>query len=73
MKIEVYYLDETWLNAGHTRTHVWKDETVKSSRQAFLSGLSAGLKNPSGKGKRLIITHIGSETGFVDGGLWIFE
>ena len=26
-----------------------------------------------GKGKRLIVTHIGSETGFVDGGLLIFE
>lgn len=38
-----------------------------------MSGLSPGLKNPSGKGKRLIITHIGSETGFVEGGLWVFE
>lgn len=69
----IYYLDETWLNAGHTRSRVWKDETVKSSRQAFLSGLSTGLKNPTGKGNRLIITHIGSDSGFVDGGLWIFQ
>ncbi|XP_072377939.1 uncharacterized protein [Diabrotica undecimpunctata] len=44
---KIYYLDETWVNAGHTKSHVWVDETVKSSRQAFLSG----LKNPSGKGK----------------------
>jgi hypothetical protein len=30
------------------------------------------MKNPSGKGKRLIMLHIGSEMGFVDGGLLLF-
>lgn len=35
-------------------------------------GLSTGLRSPSGKGKRLIIAHIGSSTGFVDGGLLCF-
>lgn len=69
---KIYYLDETWLNEGHTSSYVWVDEDIKSSRDAFLKGLSTGLKNPS-KGKRLIITHIGSEDGFVDGGEWIFE
>lgn len=38
-----------------------------------MQGLSTGLKNPSGKGKRLIITHIGNENGFLEGGLWVFE
>lgn len=47
--------------------------TVKSRKDAFLSGLSTGNKAPSGKGSRLIIAHIGSETGFVNGGLWMFE
>ncbi|KAJ8976763.1 hypothetical protein NQ317_018870 [Molorchus minor] len=28
--------------------------------QAFLSGLSTGFKAPSGKARRLIVTHIGS-------------
>lgn len=70
---KIYYTDETWVNAGHTVSKVWKDTSVKSSKQAFLSGLSTGLKSPSGKGKRLIITHIGSDSGFVDGGLDIFE
>lgn len=46
---KIYYLDETWVNAGHTTSKVWIDETVTSSRQAFLDGLSTGLKNPSGK------------------------
>ncbi|XP_049799908.1 uncharacterized protein LOC126235220 [Schistocerca nitens] len=69
----IYYLDETWVNAGHTRSYVWVDETINSSKQAFLSGLSTGSKGPSGKGKRLIIVHIGSKTGFVEGCLWTFE
>lgn len=45
---KVYYLDETWINAGHTKSKVWVDTSVSSSRQAFLDGLSIGLKNPSG-------------------------
>lgn len=32
-----------------------------------------GLKNPSGKGKRLIILHAGSEEGFVEDSLIFFE
>lgn len=69
----IYYLDETWLNAGHTVAKVWQDETIKSVRDAFRNGLSTGLKNPTGKGKRLIIVHAGSEKGFVENGLWVFE
>lgn len=52
---------------------MWIDESVVSSREAFLQGLSTGLKNPSGKGKRLIITHIGNENGFLDDSLLVFE
>ncbi|CAH1961997.1 unnamed protein product [Acanthoscelides obtectus] len=75
---KIYYLDETWVNAGHTTSKVWVDDSVTSSRRAFLDGLSTGLKNPAvlrfpGKGKRLIICHIGSEDGFVVDGLWCFE
>lgn len=70
---KVYWMDETWLNAGHTVNKVWQDLSVTSSRQAFLEGLSTGLKAPSGKGRRLIVTHIGSDTGFLDGGLLLFE
>ncbi|XP_074039431.1 uncharacterized protein [Leptinotarsa decemlineata] len=66
-------MDETWINAGHTTPKVWVDETVTSSRRAFLDGLSTGLTNPSGKRKRLIICHIGNENGFVAEGLWCFE
>ena len=52
---------------------MWQDNNVKSCRQAFLDGLSTGFKAPSGKGKRFIVAHIGSMSGFVDGGLLLFE
>lgn len=69
----IYYLDETWVNAGETHTRAWVDTTVTSSRDAFLRGLTTGQKEPSGKGKRLIVLHIGSSDGFVPGGLLCFE
>lgn len=69
----IYYLDETWINVGDCASKVWVDQTVTSHRMAFLEGLSTGAPNPTGKGKRLIIFHIGSEDGFVRGGLLCFE
>ncbi|XP_050516569.1 uncharacterized protein LOC126891436 [Diabrotica virgifera virgifera] len=47
--------------------------SITSARQAHVEGLSTGLKHPSGKGKRLIVLHIGSKDGFVDNGLLLFE
>lgn len=69
----IYYLDETWVNAGDVSNKTWVDNTIQSARDAFLKGLSTGAANPSGKGKRLIVLHIGSEEGFVPGGLLLFE
>lgn len=69
----IYFLDETWVNAGECTTKTWVDKTIKSHRDAFLQGLTTGSKNPTGKGKRLIVLHIGSEDGFVAGGLLCFE
>lgn len=68
-----YYLDETWVNAGDCNNKVWQDNTVTSQRDTFVCGLSTGAPNPTGKGKRLIVVHIGSEEDFVDGGLLMFE
>lgn len=45
---------------------------IESSKQAFSKGLTTGLKGPTGKG-RLIISHIGSDEGFLEDGLLIFE
>nr|XP_037276792.1 uncharacterized protein LOC119169885 [Rhipicephalus microplus] len=48
----IIYLNETWVNAGHTKEYVWQDTTVKSSQDAFLKCLTTGLAAPSGKGAR---------------------
>ena len=71
--ITIYFLDETWVNAGECSSKVWIDTSVRSHRDAFLKGLSTGPKNQSGKGKHLIVVHIGSADGFVEGGLLCFE
>ena len=70
---KIYCMDETWLNEEHTVGKVWKDTSIKSSKQVFLFGLSSVLTSPSGKGNRMIITHIGSDSGLADGGLDAFE
>jgi len=69
----LYYLDEIWVNAGDCTSKTWVDKTIKSPCDAFLQGLTTGSQTPSGKGKRLIVLHIGSEDGFVPGGLLCFE
>ncbi|XP_072949967.1 uncharacterized protein [Epargyreus clarus] len=70
---KIYYLDETWVNEGHTKSKIWQDLSIESARQAYQEGLSTGLKAPSGKGKRLIVVHIGNEDGFVENADLIFE
>ncbi|KAL4153412.1 hypothetical protein QTP88_001245 [Uroleucon formosanum] len=69
----IYYLYETWVNAGDCNERIWQDNTVTSRREAFVRGLSTGAPNPTAKGKRLIVVNIGAEEGFVDGGLLVFE
>jgi transposase len=59
---KVVFLDETWINAGHTVKNTWTDGTLQSSR-----------KEPTGKGGRLIIIHAGSSSGFVPNCLEIFQ
>ncbi|KAL4083563.1 hypothetical protein QTP88_028879 [Uroleucon formosanum] len=66
-------MDETWVNARDCNSRIWVDKTVISRTDAFSKGLSTGPTNPSGKGKRLIVVHIGNEDGFVPGGLLCFE
>ncbi|XP_076298598.1 uncharacterized protein LOC143217839 [Lasioglossum baleicum] len=69
----IYYLDETWYNCGDVVNKLWVDTTVTSPRNAEERRLSTGLPAPANKGKRLIILHIGSEDGFLPGGLHCFE
>lgn len=69
----ISYHSETWANAKHTRSKVWKDTTVKGPKEAFNRGLSLGLKNPSRKGGRIIILHADTEEGFVQSVAEVFQ
>lgn len=40
----VVYLDETWVNQNHSRSHIWQNEEN-----------TEGFKVPTGKGGRLIV------------------
>ncbi|KAL4085236.1 hypothetical protein QTP88_027095 [Uroleucon formosanum] len=68
----VYYLDETWVNAGDCVEKLWVDKTIHSKHDAFNRGLTTDATNPTGTGKRLIVLHIGSHKGFLEGGLLCF-
>ncbi|XP_046145252.1 uncharacterized protein LOC123988610 [Osmia bicornis bicornis] len=69
----IYYLDETWVNAGDVRRKLWVDTSVTSPKNAAERGLTTGIPPPANKGKRLIVAHIGSTDGFVPEGLLYFE
>jgi hypothetical protein len=43
------------VNSGHVRSKIGVDQNVMSKRKLFNQDLSAELKNPSGRGKRLIV------------------
>ena len=58
---DIHFLDESYINAHHTCNKEWQSET----QQRVI---------PTGKGKRLIIAHIGSnEKGLIPNGELIFE
>ncbi|XP_054259366.1 uncharacterized protein LOC128984106 [Macrosteles quadrilineatus] len=62
---KIFYLDETWCNAGHTVKKAWTPKYIISSREAFMSGETTGLRDVPGRGGRHIVVHIGSEDGFL--------
>ena len=58
-KKKVIYLDETWMHTHDSIARSWveKDEVN--------GGTLGGISHRSGKGKRLIILHAGSEDGWI--------
>ena len=56
------FLDETWCNSRHGRTHMWVDADGKE-----------GFKHSMGKGPRLIIVHAGGVAGWVSKSDLIFR
>lgn len=59
----IVYLDETWVCQNHTKQYIWQD-----------SKNNGGLKVPTGRGTRLIISHAGSaSTGFIPDAKLVFR
>lgn len=62
------YLDESWVNARDGKEKVWvKDDPTAAG------GMKDGIRKTSGKGNRLILLHVGSESGWVDGAALVFQ
>ncbi|KAI5708322.1 hypothetical protein M8J77_020542 [Diaphorina citri] len=59
---DVVWIDETWVNVNHTMDKCWTNETLAST-----------LKQPIGKGGRLIVTHAGNSHGFIPGAKKVFR
>ncbi|XP_046677305.1 uncharacterized protein LOC124365374 [Homalodisca vitripennis] len=51
---EIVWLDETWVNSGHCKKIGWTDDSVEGT-----------FPVPVGKGRRIIVLHAGSSTGFI--------
>lgn len=68
----IIYMDETWVNVGEASSRIWKDQNIKTPKDAFLAGLTTGLKDPTQRGPRFVIVHAGSKHGFVEKAQLVF-
>lgn len=50
-KRHISYTDKTWVNAGISTSKCWMDSSVSSTRNAFVQGLSSGLKSSTDAGE----------------------
>ena len=71
----IYYQDETWVNAYHVKEQCWqyKGDRHEDLVGWFGYGNRGGIKVGAGKGKRLIVNHIGSSQGFLKNCDDVFE
>jgi transposase len=78
---QIFYTDETWCGANHSRKFGWVEKVDPTKRDNFdqyrggiqeINGFRGGIKQPSGSGQRVIILHIGNEHGFLEGCLKCF-
>ena len=49
------FLDESYINVGHSPKKHWHDTTVHTAKEALEKGLSTGTIKPPGRGERLIL------------------
>jgi len=59
---DIVWLDETWVNTGHTRKQGWTDDTKQGT-----------MAVPIGRGERIILVHAGTSRGFVANCLLLFS
>lgn len=59
---DIVWLDETWVNAGHSLKKGWTDDTISGSMAA-----------PIRRGKRIIVAHAGTSEGFIPNCLLLFS
>lgn len=73
---KIFYTDETWCGANHSRQHGWVERVLPNQRDNYdqyrgsvqeTGGFRGGFVTFSGAGKRVIILHIGSKDGFLEG------
>ncbi len=70
---KVFYLDESFVNAGICPSRLLTDCKIRSARQAFLEGKVCSQPKTVGKGRRLIIAAVMSVDGLVEGTELIWE
>lgn len=59
----LFFVDETWVNAHHTLSRGWYDT---SDYQGAVAGPpTQPVEPPTGKGKRIIVLHAGGAAGWV--------
>ena len=66
-KKPVVFLDETWANANDGKQMSWVED------DPVTGGTLGGIRQPSGKGKRLIILGAGGEMGWIPNTTLIFQ
>lgn len=76
---KIFYTDETWCGQNHTMKYAWQENIDEALSYNYTNydqyrghlqevfGWRGGFRTPSGAGKRVIILHIGSEEGFLEG------
>ena len=58
------FLDESYINVGHTITKMWHDTTIHTAQEAKDQGLTTGTLKPPGRGERLILIGAGGREGW---------
>jgi hypothetical protein len=69
---DIIYLDETWVNVGQTILKEWRGKTTTTPKDAFLVGLTTGLKHLTARGPRFVIVHAGGKNGFINDAILVF-